>query len=117
MKRKTAEQLHSNVPPDWYFKSIRENFLQRYWHRRRFIEIKKIAESVKNGKVLDIGSADGVFTRELLNATKADQIIGIDVLESSVEWANKHWKRNKNMKFMVADAHELPFKDNEFDAV
>ena len=114
---KTAEQLHENVPPDWYFRSIRHNFLQKYWHHRRFNEIRKISEKTKNGKILDIGSADGVFTREILDATKAREVIGIDVLENSVEWANNHWRRNKKLNFQVGNAHKLNFKANTFDAV
>ncbi len=116
-KYQTAEQLHNRVPPDWYFKSIRHNPLQKYWHSKRFETIKRLSKDVKGGKVLDIGSADGVFTREILEATKADEVIGIDVLENSVDWANNHWKRNKKMKFQVANAHKLPFKAKIFDAV
>jgi ubiquinone/menaquinone biosynthesis C-methylase UbiE len=113
---KTAEELHENVPPGWYFKSIRENLLQRYWHKRRFEEIGDMIEPV-SGVVLDIGSSDGMFTKVILDKAKPKKIIGIDVLKESVDWANKHWKRYKKMEFKVADAHKLPFKSNYFDAV
>lgn len=115
-KKKTAAQLHENVPPDWYFRSLKENILQNYWHNRRFDEVEKMIEPT-GGKVLDIGSADGTFSKVIFDKSKADELIGIDVLKSSVDWANKHWKKNKNMKFRVADAHELPFKSNTFNAV
>lgn len=111
-----AAELHKNVPPDWYFTSIRENILQRYWHNRRFQEVSKLADKV-TGSILDIGSADGVFTYEIAKKTNASKIIGIDVLKPSIEWASKHWKNHKNMEFRVADAHKLPFKNSEFDAV
>jgi len=81
---KSAAELHKEVPPDWYFRSIRENILQRYWHKRRFEEIGSMIETV-SGSVLDIGSADGVFTKVILDKSKAKKIIGIDVLESSVD--------------------------------
>ena len=119
MKNKTelsAAELHKNVPPNWYFISIRENILQRYWHNRRFDEVAKLIDPV-NGKILDIGSADGMFTNVIAKRSNAKQVIGIDVLKSSVDWANKHWKANKNLKFKVGDAHKLNFKDGEFDAV
>ena len=111
-----AEDLHKDVPPDWYFKSIRENMFQRYWHKRRFEEVGKIIEPT-GGKILDVGCADGIFTKLILEKSKADKIIGIDVLKNSVKWAKKHWKRNKKMKFMVADVHKLPFKAGSFDGV
>lgn len=113
---KTAEELHENVPPGWYHKSIKENLLQRYWHKRRFEEVAKLIEPV-DGKVLDIGSADGMFTKIILDSAKPEKVIGVDVLKESVDWANKHWKRYKKMHFQVADAHNLPFKANTFDAV
>ncbi len=113
---KSAVELHKDVPSNWYYRSIRENIFQQYWHRRRFEEISKMTTPV-SGKVLDIGCADGVFTRVIMDKTKAKEIIGIDVLERSIEWSKKHWKKNKKMKFMVADAHKLPFRSNTFDAV
>lgn len=114
--KKTAEKLHSSVPPGWYHRSIRENVFQRYWHKRRFQEVGKLTEPIK-GKVLDIGSADGVFSKVILDKTGAEKVIGIDVLESSVDWANRHWKRNKRLEFKVGDAHKLDFKANTFEAV
>ena len=54
---------------------------------------------------------------ENVNSVIAKKIIGIDVLKSSVDWANKHWRRNKKMKFKVGDAHKLDFPSNSFDAV
>jgi ubiquinone/menaquinone biosynthesis C-methylase UbiE len=113
---KSAAELHENVPPNWYYQSLKVDPLQRYWHKRRFEEIGKLIEPVK-GKVLDVGSADGMFSKVILDKTKAKELVGIEVLKSSVNWANKHWKRNKKMKFMVGDAHNLDFKSNTFDAV
>lgn len=111
-----AADLHKNVPPDWYFRSIKENILQRYWHRRRFEEVGKLIEPT-GGKILDIGSADGVFTKVILDRSNADKIYGIDVLKSSVEWAKKHWKNNKHLSFTVGDAHKLKYGSSQFDAV
>lgn len=112
----SASELHANIPPDWYYRSIINNVFQRYWHKRRFSEVSKMLERVK-GSVLDIGSADGVFTGVVLNRTGASKIIGVDVLSKSVNWARNHWKRNKKMVFQVTDAHNLPFKSHTFDAV
>jgi len=113
---KTAEELHEQVPPNWYYESLRVDLFQRLWHKRRFDEVRKLSEPVK-GSVLDIGCADGVFSKVILESTKADKLIGMDVLKSSVDWANKKWKKNKNMKFVRGDAHDLKFKTGTFDAV
>lgn len=113
---KTAKELHGNVPPNWYFLSIKRNLLQRYWHYRRFKKVSELVEPVK-GKVLDIGSADGVFSKVILDSTHAKLLIGIDFLKSSVAWANKHWTKTGRMKFYIGDAHKLKFSSSSFDAV
>ncbi len=115
-KVESAADLHENVPPNWYYESLKVDPLQRYWHKRRFEEIGKLIDPV-NGTVLDVGSADGMFSKVILDKSKASKLIGIDVVKSSVDWAKKHWKRNKRMKFMIGDAEDLKFKANTFDAV
>lgn len=116
MKKKSlAVELHENVPPNWYYESLKVDPFQRYWHKRRFEEVTKIAEKADN--VLDVGCADGMFSKVVLDATGAKKLTGLDVIKSSVDWAKKHWKRNKKMKFMVGDAHNLKFKTGTFDAV
>ena len=113
---KFAADLHDGVPPNWYYQSFKVDPLQKYWHKRRFGEVSKVLEPV-NGRVLDIGCADGMFSKVIFDKTGARQYLGMDVLKSSVDWANKHWAKNKGMKFIVGDAHNLNFKNSTFDAV
>jgi len=116
MKRKTAVDLHANLPPDYYERSLKRNPLQWIWHHRRFRNISQLIEPVK-GKVLDIGSADGTFTKVIAEKSQAQEVIGIDILEKSVQYANQRFKKNKRMRFVTADAQALPFKDDYFAAV
>jgi len=116
MEPKTALELHEHVPPDWYFQSLRVDPLQRYWHKRRFEEIGKLIEPV-DGEVLDVGSADGMFSKVILDKSKAKKLTGIEVVKTSVDWANKHWAKTGKMKFLVGDAHKLNFGNETFDAV
>ncbi len=113
---KSAAKIHQRVPPDWYYRSIRKNYIQRYVHGRRFAEVGNLIEPT-GGTILDIGCADGVFTKVILDKAKAEKVIGIDILKSSIDWAKKHWKKNKKMKFEIGDAHDLKFDDKSFDAV
>lgn len=115
-REKKAALLHKNVPPDWYSRSIKENILQRFWHARRFQEVGGVVEPT-GGRILDVGCADGTFTKIILDKSGADKIVGIDVLRSSVDFARKKFARNKKISFRVADAHELPFPAGSFDAV
>lgn len=114
--KKQAIENHKNVPPDWYYRSVKRNLIQRFVHTRRFKEVAKLIEPVK-GKILDVGSADGVFTKVILDKSGSSEIIGIDVLKKSVDWANNHWSKQKQMKFKVGDAHTLEYKSETFDAI
>ncbi len=103
------------TPVNWYDQSIKVDFFQRIWHRTRFSNVSFVIEPT-GGKVLDIGCADGTFSRVILEKSKARRLIGIDVLKTSVDWANRHWKNSK-MRFLVDDAHCLKFPKDTFDAV
>jgi len=116
LSSKTAEELHKQVPPGWYFKSLKVDMLQRYWHKRRFEEVARVIEPVK-GQVLDIGCADGTFSKVILDKSHTERLIGIDVVKTSINWANEHWGKNKKMVFMVGDAQNLEFAPNTFEAV
>ena len=111
-----AVELHKNTPPNWYYQSIRVDPFQKYWHWRRFAEVAKLVEPT-GGEVLDIGCADGVFSKVIFNKSKADKYIGLDVIKTSIDWARHHWRYEKRMKFIVGDAHDLKFKSGTFSAV
>lgn len=111
-----AEELHKGVPPNWYHQSLRVDPFQKIWHRRRFAEVGKLIE--RADKILDIGCADGTFSKVILDKSNGKELIGLDVLKTSVAWANHHWKHTGKMKFLVGDAHDLKkFKSASFDAV
>ena len=42
--------------------------------------------------VLGVGSADGMFSKVILDATRAKHLTGLDIVKTSVAWAKKHWK-------------------------
>lgn len=114
--RKTAAELHCHVPPDYYEKSIRINPFQRFWHFQRFAHIAKVSVLVK-GEILDIGSADGTFSKVIVDKTGAKGLVGIDILKPSVDYANKRFKADNRLRFKVGDAAALPFKAQTFEAV
>ena len=118
---KAAAHLHERVPAGWYFKSLKVNPTKWYWypqwawHNLRFMNVAGLVEPT-GGVVLDVGCADGVFTKVVLDKSKAERVVGVDVLKDSIDWAEKHWKKEKRMEFMVADGHKLPFKGAAFNA-
>lgn len=113
---KSAVELHEHVPANWYYQSLKIDPFQKYWHKRRFEEVSSLLEKV-DGNVLDIGCADGMFTKVIHDKTHAKKVVAIDVLKKSIDWAKKHWKKYKDMEFRVGDGEHLKFKSQTFDAV
>lgn len=67
----------------------------------------------KNGsKILDIGTGTG--KQAFAFAKKGYDVIGIDLSEDMLRVADRK-NKYENVKFEVADAAKLPFKDNHFD--
>ena len=97
MNTKQSLKNHENVPPDYYETSIRDNLLQRFWHTSRFNKALSLVDKNKDDIILDIGSADGTFTKILINKIRPKKLIGIDILKSSVDYASKRFKKNKNI--------------------
>jgi ubiquinone/menaquinone biosynthesis C-methylase UbiE len=109
----SLNDLHENVPPDYYDVGIQKNFFQRLWHQNRFRHFHSFT-SKPNGRILDIGCHSGLFTQEILKQNKAVEVYGIDISEPAIAYAKKRIKKGH---FFSGDAHYLPFKANFFDAV
>jgi len=75
---------------------------------------------ISKGKyVLDVGCGAGV-TPVFIAKRYGCKVIGIDISEGMVEKSKERAKRERVMdwvEFRVADAQDLPFDDNIFDAV
>ena len=69
--------------------------------------------------LLDCGCGPGTITLGLAEATAPGQAVGIDLEASMIERATAvaQERRVANVRFQVADIHELPFPDGSFDAV
>lgn len=69
--------------------------------------------------VLNVGSGSGISATYLVQ-TYSCKVIGVDILPGMVESAQK-WVESKGLssqlEFRVADARDLPFEDNHFDAL
>lgn len=75
-----------------------------------------IIEELGSGskKVLDIGCGAGFLSNAL--AYGKHQVEGIDMSEESLKIARKY-DTTKTANYQYANAYELPFEDNQFDAV
>jgi ubiquinone/menaquinone biosynthesis C-methylase UbiE len=69
--------------------------------------------------ILNVGSGSGISATYLAQ-TYGCKVVGVDILPGMVESAQK-WARDKGfsdlLEFRLADARDLHFEDNHFDAV
>ncbi|EGP4917843.1 class I SAM-dependent methyltransferase [Enterococcus faecium] len=75
-----------------------------------------------NLKILEIGSNTGFTSIEIAKLIPGSRVIGIDVNSNAVKAANEKLQLQMNelndrVTFIVGDASDLPFEDNEFDLV
>ena len=69
-------------------------------------------------RILDVGCGDGKITAEIASRASKGSVIGVDPSRDMINFAQAHFgpATLPNLRFEVADARSLPFK-NEFDLV
>jgi ubiquinone/menaquinone biosynthesis C-methylase UbiE len=115
MKTKSKKELvkiWNQVPADYYQVGVSKNFLQWYWHRTKVQTFKKLIGKRKFSKILDVGAASGSMANEISKILPVSKITAIDVYPKAVEFGKRKYP---HIKFLVADAHDLPFRSNSFD--
>ena len=85
----------------------------RLW-KKRLIEIMNINS---NDKVIDVGSGTGDLTKIILKENKNVLIYSVDLNLEMLNEAKKQFnnQQKKNIKFINANAENLPFENNFFD--
>ncbi len=91
-----------------------------YGERPDYFNLNDRLEAVKNfvrGSVVEIGCADGFFTRNF--AKSGHDAIGIDFSEHYVKLAKEHGKKEglTKAKFMLGTVEKIPLKDRSCDTV
>ena len=64
-------------------------------------------------RILDVGCGEGKITAEIASRVPSGSVVGVDPSNDMIRFAQDHF-RHANLRFEVADAGRLSFK-NEFD--
>ncbi|ODN42043.1 class I SAM-dependent methyltransferase [Piscirickettsia litoralis] len=70
----------------------------------------------QNDTVLDIGCGSGKITVDIASLVKQGQVVGIDLSEQMITFANKQYKHIENLSFAQGDILDLQLK-SEFTKV
>lgn len=115
-KNKTLEEIWHQVPADYYEKGIKTNPFQFIWHNWKWHTMAQILKKTSPTpiKILDVGCSSGHVTAKLATFFPGSQVYGVDSYERAISFGKK---QHPEIKFLVADAHKLPFKAKTFDLV
>ena len=81
-------------------------------------EVLSLLDLEKRKRVLDVGCGNGKVTAEIASRTPQAAVMGVDSSEEMIAFASSHFdpQVRPNLRFQIADARALPFRD-EFDLV
>ncbi len=115
IEKSKLDQVHKNIPVDYYQKGMENNFFQRLWHHRRFkLIIEEIKQLPVRGKILDIGCHSGDLTQIIFSSTQAE-VYGLDISSAAISYAQV---RFPSINFIRADlAQKMPFTNNYFQII
>ncbi len=86
--------------------------IDRYWRK------KAIAGMPPQKEVLDVAIGTADLTLEMFRQHKAQKIVGIDLSEQMMVIGEKKLQQHGfSATFLPANAQDMPFADNRFDAV
>lgn len=105
-RKDTLENDYERMVPEFH-----KQTLTYAEHITRYL----VAEDLVQGKtVLDIASGSGYGTRLL--AEKAKMVYGVDVNETAINYAKKHYGAH-NIQYKVGDGESIPLNDNSVDVI
>ena len=79
-----------------------------------------ISSGITSGLVLEVGSGPGYLGLEWLKKTEGTTLKCLDIDESMIATARKHANQyglSDRVEYVKADASQMPFEDEHFDAV
>ena len=81
-------------------------------------EVLALLDLADSKRILDVGCGDGKITAEIAARSPRGSVVGVDPSRDMIDFAQRHFgpATRPNLRFEVADARSLPFKQ-EFDLV
>lgn len=120
-----AKEGYVNLLPVQFKKSLNPgDDKEMVLARRRFLELNHYdflrqhllaAITAKTPKaIVDLGCGEGYYTGFIAEASKLEQVYGVDISKDAIRYSAK---RNKSVHYSVATNSKTPFSDGQFDLI
>jgi len=108
---------YSTIPSGYYHDAVTTGHpIRRAWHRQKFTRVWECLPQTANQSIVDIGCFAGSFL-SLLPETTFSRQLGIDILPSQIEYAQRNFG-TANRSFMhVNSITEIKLDPNSFDNI
>jgi demethylmenaquinone methyltransferase / 2-methoxy-6-polyprenyl-1,4-benzoquinol methylase len=116
--KQDIKEMFSSIAPAYDFLNHLLSFgIDKYWRKKAIAIFLKHQTTTLNTTILDLATGTGDLAFALEKRTKSD-ITGCDLSPKMIEIAQKkQLKKNSNITFQIADAEQLPFKNNQFNLI
>ncbi len=95
-----------------------EDAKERYQKQLYYHVVSSTGKTKAKGlKILEVGSGRGGGISYIARTFKPEEIVGLELSSSAVDYCAKKYKDIKSLCFMQGDAEHIPFPDNYFDIV
>lgn len=95
---------------------VYDTFWRRYVNRTLSV-LQEAAALTSGEQVLDLACGTGEFEKRVRTSGPAVEIVGIDLAPGMIERARSKLDGADGIRFVQADAHDLPFPPSSFDVV
>jgi len=92
-------------------------FVKRILSKSELEIAQSIVQEISKGVLIDLGSGTGFLSIEIAKRAPKLTIYGIDLSKKMVEIASGNGREFENVQFKLANAIQLPFKDNSIDFI
>ena len=86
-------------------------------HKPEYKLAQVIAEKIKGGIIVDLGSGTGYLSIEIAKIAPDVMIYGIDLSKKMIDISRSHAKGIENVRFELGNAAKLPFDNNSVDFI
>lgn len=102
---------------DQYSHDIEYKYKTNTRYQRHLVELLEKEMDYEPNSVLDVGCGQGLNTIKFADDWPNAKIVGVDLSDIGIKYANSHYGSEKNVSFICGDVSNMLADDEKFDLV